>query len=86
MILLVALVPVGVTVFAIVDGAGRPEWAWQRAGQSKAVWIALEAVGIFVCFLGLIMSISISPPSARSWCWPSRAEPSDLLSPRRYAS
>jgi hypothetical protein len=56
-ILLVALVPVGVTVFAIVDGAGRPEWAWQRAGQSKAVWIALEAVGIFVCFLGLIMSI-----------------------------
>lgn len=57
MILLVALVPVGVTVFAIVDGAGRPEWAWQRAGQSKAVWIALEAVGIFVCFLGLIMSI-----------------------------
>ncbi len=56
-ILLVALVPVGVTVFAIVDGAGRPEWAWQRAGQSKAVWIALEAVGIFACFLGLIMSI-----------------------------
>ena len=33
------------------------EWAWQQTGQSKAVWIALEAVGIFVCFLGLIMSI-----------------------------
>jgi hypothetical protein len=56
-ILLVMLVPVGVTVFAIVDGVGQPEWAWQQTGQSKAVWIALEAVGIFVCFLGLIMSI-----------------------------
>jgi hypothetical protein len=56
-ILLVMLVPVGVTVFAIVDGAGRPEYAWQQAGQSKAVWVALEAVGIFICFLGVIMSI-----------------------------
>lgn len=57
MILLILLVPLSFTVFAIVDGARRPEWAWQQAGQSKALWIALQAVGIFVCSLGVIMSI-----------------------------
>lgn len=56
-IVLVLLVPLGVTVFAIVDGARRPEWAWQQAGQNKALWIALQAVGIFFCALGVIMSI-----------------------------
>jgi len=56
-ILLIALAAVGITVFAIVDGARRPEWAWQQAGQSKSIWIALQAVGIFVCSLGVIMAI-----------------------------
>ncbi len=57
MILLIPLVALGVTVFAIVDGARRPEWAWQQAGQSKSLWIALQAVGIFLCALGVILSI-----------------------------
>lgn len=56
-ILLLLLIPLGVTLFAIVDGVGWPEPVWQQAGQNKTVWIALEAVGIFFCFLGLIMSI-----------------------------
>jgi len=56
-ILLVMLVPVGVTVFAIIDGVGQPEWAWQQTGQSKALWIALQAAGIFVFPLDVIMSI-----------------------------
>jgi len=56
-ILLMLLAPVGVTVFAIVDGGRRPEWAWQQIGRNKVLWIALQAAGIFVFPLGVIMSI-----------------------------
>jgi hypothetical protein len=54
--LLILLVPLALTIWGIVDAASRPEWAWQRSGQSKVLWIVLQVVGMFVC-LGWILSI-----------------------------
>lgn len=56
LILVIGLVPFALTVWGIVDAASRPDWAWQRSGQSKALWVVLQVVGLFVC-LGWILSI-----------------------------
>jgi Protein of unknown function (DUF2516) len=69
LIVLIGLVPLALSIWGIVDAASRPEWAWQRAGQSKVLWIVLQVVGIFVC-LGWILSIvylaSIRPQVAQN--------------------
>ena len=33
----------------IVDASMHPPWAWGQAGQSKTLWIVLQAAGILVC-------------------------------------
>jgi hypothetical protein len=52
-------------VWGIVDAASHPDWAFQRAGQSKTMWIVLQVVGFFFCVVGLVVSIiylaSIAP-------------------------
>jgi hypothetical protein len=53
---LFGLATLAVTIWGIVDAASRPDWAWQRAGQNKVLWVVLQVVGIFVC-LGWILSI-----------------------------
>lgn len=54
--LLIGLVILALTIWGIVDAATRPDWAWQRAGQSKVLWIVLQVIGLFVC-LGWILSV-----------------------------
>jgi hypothetical protein len=67
--LIIGLIPLAVTIWGIVDAASRPDWAWQRSGQSKVLWVVLQVVGIFVC-LGWIISIvylaAIRPQIARN--------------------
>jgi drug/metabolite transporter superfamily protein YnfA len=52
------IVPLGLVfpIWGIVDAAGRPDFAWERAGQNKTLWIALQAVGMLVCF-GWILAV-----------------------------
>jgi len=47
----------GLTIWALVDAAGRPDEAWQRAGQTRALWIVLLALGLVFCMLGLIVAL-----------------------------
>jgi hypothetical protein len=56
---LILLWPVAliVVIWGVVDAASHPSWAWQRAGQSKALWIILQAVGVLFCFVGLVFAI-----------------------------
>lgn len=69
LILLLTVVPYGVIVWGIVDAATRPEWAWQAAGQSKVLWIVLQVIGLFLCLVGVILSVAylvaIRPQVAR---------------------
>jgi hypothetical protein len=66
--LLFGLATLAVTIWGIVDAASRPDWAWQRSGQNKVLWVVLQVVGIFVC-LGWVLSIvylaAIRPQVAR---------------------
>ncbi|HEY8524050.1 MAG TPA: DUF2516 family protein [Acidimicrobiales bacterium] len=56
LVFLIGLVPLALTIWGIVDAASRPDWAWQRSGQNKVLWVALQVIGLFVC-LGWILSI-----------------------------
>jgi len=38
-------------VWAAIDAAAKPGWAFERAGTNKALWIVLPIVGIFICGL-----------------------------------
>ncbi len=47
-ILLLALASFGLALWALIDAAVRPGPAFKAAGQSKALWIILPIVGIFL--------------------------------------
>ena len=52
------IIPFGLVfpIWGIVDAAGRPDSAWERAEQNKTLWIVLQAVGMLVCF-GWILAL-----------------------------
>ena len=56
-IVLIALAIPALCIWAAVDAASQPEWAFEAAGTSKTLWIVLPIVGIFVCFVGIIAAI-----------------------------
>jgi Protein of unknown function (DUF2510) len=55
--ILFAPIAVGVVIWGVVDAASHPAWAWQRAGQSKTLWIVLQAVGVLFCLVGFVFAI-----------------------------
>ena len=55
---ILAVAPLVLGIWAIVDAAKRPEAAWLAIGKSRAMWITLIAVFTFFCNLvGLVLSI-----------------------------
>jgi hypothetical protein len=56
-LILVWPVALVVVIWGVVDAASHPAWAWQRAGQSKALWIILQTVGVLFCFVGLVFAV-----------------------------
>lgn len=56
------LAALGVSIWAVVDAAKRPDWAWQAAGQNKVLWLILIiGVQLVLCFccgiLGVIPAV-----------------------------
>ena len=35
-----AAIPLGVTLWALLDAARRPQWAWALSGRRQVVWLA----------------------------------------------
>ncbi len=60
-----ACIPLGVSLWALLDAAHRPEWAWALAGRRRIVWIVVILVGILTVVGGLVISayylLSIRP-------------------------
>ena len=55
---ILAVAPLVLGVWAIVDAAKRPEAAWSAIGKSRATWIVLIAVFTIFCnLIGLVLSI-----------------------------
>jgi len=51
-----ACIPLGVSIWAMLDAAHRPGWAWALAGRRRVAWIAAILLGIFTVVGGLLIS------------------------------
>jgi hypothetical protein len=49
-------VPIGISVWALLDAARRPQWAWALAGRSQVAWMA----GILLGTLFLLPGLGVS--------------------------
>lgn len=45
-------------IWTAVDASSHPDYAWQRAGQNKMLWIIVPIVGALICgIVTLVMAI-----------------------------
>jgi len=51
-----ACIPLGISTWALLDAAHRPEWAWALAGKRRVVWMAAIMFGVLTVIGGLIIS------------------------------
>jgi hypothetical protein len=56
--LVVLAIPLTLTVWALLDAARRPEWAWALAGRRRVVWMALILFGAMTVLVGLAVAIA----------------------------
>jgi hypothetical protein len=52
----VGSIPLGVSVWALLDATRRPQWAWSLAERSQVAWIAAILFGILSVAPGLAIS------------------------------
>jgi hypothetical protein len=53
---LFAAIPLSLTVWALLDAARRPQWAWALAGRSQVVWMAGIMFSALTVLGGMIVS------------------------------
>lgn len=51
-----AAVPLSLTVWALLDAARRPEWAWALTGHRRVVWMVLIMFSALTVVGGLAIS------------------------------
>ncbi len=51
-----ACIPLGISVWALLDAAHRPSWAWALAGRRRVVWLGVIMFGVFTVIGGLLVS------------------------------
>lgn len=51
-----AALPLGLSLWALLDAARRPRWAWALADRRQVIWLALILFG----FLGVVTGLFIS--------------------------
>ena len=54
--LLIGVLPISLSVWALLDCARRPAWAWAMAGRSQLVWLGSILFGVFLLLLGVAIS------------------------------
>jgi len=52
----IAAIPLGLSLWALLDCARRPAWAWALAGRRQVVWLAAILLG----FLSVIGGLAVS--------------------------
>jgi hypothetical protein len=55
--IIVFSIPLALSVWALLDAARRPEWAFALAGRSRVVWVAACCIGILFNWVGLTVSL-----------------------------
>lgn len=60
-----ACIPIGVSLWALLDAARRPSWAWALAGRRQVLWLAVILFGVLTVVGGLAVSsyylVSVRP-------------------------
>lgn len=51
-----AAIPLGISVWALLDIARRPAWAWGLSGHNRVGWLAAVLVGMCSVIGGLVIS------------------------------
>jgi hypothetical protein len=54
---LFACIPLGISLWALLDAARRPEWAWALAGRRRVVWMFVIMFGVLSVIGGLVVSL-----------------------------
>ena len=57
-LVLLCSVPLALSLWALLDAARRPEWAWALAGRRRVVWLAAILFGAMVLAFGLVVSVA----------------------------
>lgn len=52
----VAAIPLAISVWALLDVARRPRWAWALAGRSQVLWMVAVLFGLLSIIGGLLIS------------------------------
>ncbi|MGK0227091.1 MAG: hypothetical protein ACI8XD_001913 [Thermoproteota archaeon] len=55
--LFIGLIPISLSVWALLDCAQRPPWAWSFAGRNQVAWLGAIAFGIFLLIFGMTISL-----------------------------
>lgn len=53
----VAAVPLGLTMWALLDAARRPEWAWALTGRRRVVWMVVIMFSALTVVGGMAVSV-----------------------------
>jgi hypothetical protein len=49
--------PLAISMWALLDAARRPQWAWALAERRQVVWMALILAGVLTVVGGLLVSL-----------------------------
>lgn len=49
-------IPLSLTLWALLDAARRPQWAWALSGRRQVVWMAVIMFSAFTVLGGVIIS------------------------------
>ena len=52
----VLCIPIGISLWALLDAARRPAWAWSLADRNQAMWMAFVLFGFCSVVGGLVIS------------------------------
>lgn len=55
-LLLLLSIPLGVSLWALLDAANRKAWVWALLGRRQVVWMVMIILGIFTLVAGLLIS------------------------------
>ena len=54
---LLASIPLALSMWALLDAARRPEWAFALARRSRVIWVASTGMGILFCGPGVVVAL-----------------------------
>jgi hypothetical protein len=52
-----ACVPIGISLWALLDAARRPRWVWALSRHRQTPWMAAVAAGVLLTVVGLAISL-----------------------------